>query len=406
MGWMDGAPARCLDLTRLVSRLGRGAWTGVDRVELAYLRHLAGEEVPLYLLVRTSLGFVLVAPDRTADVLARLEGHADWGTPDLIGHLSRRAHPLKRRAVADLRRFAVARCLRGGLARMLARQVPAGTVYFNVGHSDLSEEVLAAWKALPGGRIVAMVHDTIPLDYPEYQRAGMVEAFLGKLRRLSVRADLIVCSTDVVRNDIARWMAPMGRVPPAVVAHLGVEVPEPGSLPPELEFDRPYFVTVGTIEPRKDHALLLDVWESLGEDAPFLVIAGRRGWRNEQLFQRLETSSVVNRTVFERGDLDDETLAALLLRSAGLLFPSFSEGFGLPVLEATALNVPVLTRKLPVYTEVLGDIPVYVESGDVYSWKSSIIRLAVGIQAGQRRIAEAPRVPTWQEHFNRVLNAV
>ena len=139
-------PARCLDLTRLVSRQGRGPLTGIDRVELAYLRHLLRAPQPLYALVRTRFGFLLLDEDGARAALDRFEGRAQWGKADLLGRLSLRAHPMKRRAEADLRRRAVARCRHGALGRALLAELPPGTVYFNTGHSNLADDTLAAWR--------------------------------------------------------------------------------------------------------------------------------------------------------------------------------------------------------------------------------------------------------------------
>ena len=126
-------------------------------------------------------------------VLARLDGKIAWGTVDWIGRLKRRAHPLKRRAEADLRRLAVDRCRKGWLARMLARSVPTGCRYLNVGHSNLSAAVMRAWKA--HGRIAVLVHDTIPLDFPQFQRPGTVQSFEQRMRFVAAYADLVICNS-------------------------------------------------------------------------------------------------------------------------------------------------------------------------------------------------------------------
>ncbi len=397
--------ARCLDVTRLISRLGRGPLTGVDRVELAYLRHLAAGDVPLFLLARTALGFVLVGPDGAARLLRRLDGTERWGAPDLLGRAMRRGHPLKRRAEADLRRWAVARCRPRLLPRILRRHLPEGAVYLNVGHSNLKPDNLAAWRAVPKARVAVMVHDTIPLDHPDLQREGTVPRFRDKLRTVSDHADLIICNSAATQADTARWMARFGRVPQSLVAHLGVDLPapDPTQLPGDLDLTPPYFVIVGTIEPRKNHALLLDAWAEMGEAAPRLIIAGRRGWANEEVFRRLDTDPAIGRTIFERGDLSDPALAALVAGARALLFPTLAEGFGLPALEAAARHVPVICSDLPVFRELLGDIPVYAESRDVYSWKETIIRMAAAERADHNTKDAAFTAPSWADHFHRVL---
>ncbi len=406
-------PARCLDLTRLISRVGRGPATGVDRVEAAYLRHLLDLETPLFVLVRTVLGYVLLDRDGTAEIAARLDGKRPWGGRDLIGTLSRRISKEKARAEADLRRLAIARCRRGALAGMLSRYLAAGTVYLNVGHSNLGTEVLPAWNAVPNAQRVVLIHDTIPLDHPEFQRPGTPAAFEAKLRRVGAQADLVIYNSQATRDAAEHRFKTWGRVPECLVAHLGVDLPtpKPDRVPPDLRLNAPYFITLGTIEPRKNHGLLLDVWEAMAgqlphEKIPHLIIAGRRGWENEEVFQRLDRSLVMGRFVHERAGLQDGAVAALIAGARGLLFPSRAEGFGLPPLEAIALGRPVICSDLPIYREFLANIPVYLNSGDVYSWQQSIMRMAdekqAGLASGERAEA-APRLPTWTDHFNLVL---
>ncbi len=402
---MPAPSARCLDVTRLVSRQGRGALTGIDRVELAYLGHLSADAVPLYLLARTALGYVLVGPEGARKALDRFDGRMPWGPLDPLGRILRQAHPLKRRAEADLRRWSLARCRTRALPAMLRARLPAGAAYLNVGHSNLTDASLAAWRNVPGAQVTAMVHDTIPLDFPHFQRPGTAEAFRRKMRALADHADLLICNSAATQADARRWLAPPGRMPDTITAHLGVSpaAPDASHLPPDLDLTQPYFVTVGTIEPRKNHALLLDVWGALGTVAPRLIVAGRRGWRNEQVFARLDANPMAGRTVIERADLDDAALAALLAGSRGLLFPSLAEGYGLPALEAAAQNVPVICSDLPVFRELLGDNAVYLDSADVYSWTQTIIKMAATERAEHTDKGAAFRVPTWADHFNQVL---
>lgn len=135
-------------------------------------------------------------------------------------------------------------------------------------------------------------------------------------------------------------------------------------------------MTVSTIEPRKNHTLLLDIWENLGPDAPELHICGGRGWNNKEVFDRL-ASLPTGSQVFERNELNDSSLAAHVQASQGLLFPSHAEGFGLPLVEAAALGVPILCNDLEVLRETLGDIPVYAKVSDSYLWDKIVKELAL-----------------------------
>ena len=397
--------ARCLDITRLISRVGRGPFTGVDRVELAYLRRLAVGDLPAFGLCRTGLGFVLLDVDGLRKVLARVEGTVPWGAVDILGRLSRKAHPLKRSAEADLRRLAIARCFRGGLAGMLKRCLPVGTEYLNVGHSGLTAASLSAWNSVEKSQVSVLVHDLIPLDFPEYQRDGTVAAFEAKMRAVAQYADRVICISGPTRLRVLHWFSKWGCELPTVVAHLGVDVPPviAAELPDELRLPGPYFVAVGTIEPRKNHALLLDIWDQLGPDAPTLVIAGSRGWKNADVFRRLDAKPP---HVIEAPGLSDGALGALIKGASGLLFPTHAEGFGLPPAEALALGTPVICSNLQVFHEILGNKPIYAESDDMYLWKQSIeglIEKGSTEHNGKASEAVSFNAPTWADHFNLVL---
>ncbi len=395
-----------LDITRLISRAGRVA-TGVDRVELAYLRHLTTCPEPLFCIVRTTLGYVLLTGDGLAAVTARISGDVPWGPPDMMAVLARRKPVPVRQAESDLRRFALARCRPRRLGDMLERYVPKGVAYLNTGHSNLSERMLWTLRHRVQARITVLIHDTIPLDFPQFQRPGTLARFRALLRRVRAGADLIICNSYHTKENVARHMQGWGDVPPLIVAHLGVEVAKAGVLAQGVMPKSLYFVALGTIEPRKGHDLLLDIWQEMtrekGPDTPQLLIIGRRGWNNDAVFARLDALPK-DGLVKEMAGLTDGAVCALLAKSAGLLFPSHAEGFGLPPIEAAALGVPVLCSDLAVIHEVLGDIPVYVSATERYQWKQGIESLLKGRKSGNISNVEGGFIPpTWDDHFKIIL---
>ncbi|WP_432448581.1 glycosyltransferase family 4 protein [Aliiroseovarius marinus] len=404
-------PSFCLDLSRLASRVGRGPWTGVDRVEAAYLDYLLGQHAPLFGLVRTALGFVLLDRTGVEALAARFHGRLPWGAPDLLSSIFLKASPARRAVDSDLRRICIARSGRGGLGRMLARHLPAGCRYLNVGHANLKLHVFEALARVPGISREVLVHDVIPLDHPEMQRDDTVESFAARMRVVSKHADRVIYNSRTSQRTAEAHFQEFGRVPPSIVAHLGFDIPEATAqdLPGAIDPTRPFFVTIGTIEPRKNHTLLLDIWEQISTDTPAdtcpqLVIIGQRGWKNEDLFARLDARPA---NVIELSGLDDAEMVTCLARARALLFPSFAEGFGLPPLEAAALGVPVIVHDLDVYREFLGNYPIYVNVCDIYLWQKRIMDLA--LKPGTDKTPERqhasmhPELPTWGAHFNKVL---
>lgn len=406
----DAPQARLLDLSRLISRAGR-VLTGVDRVERAYLDAVLKSDVAAFGLIRTPLGFLLLDEAGLKDLASKIDGEAPWGAASRLSKVFRKIDPEQQRALTDARKLAIARSTKRGLGRMLKRYLPDRTAYLNTGHSNLTDFVTTGVKALRGSTISVFVHDTIPLDLPHFQRDGSVERFELFLRRVSAKADLAIYNSQVTQNSAEEHMGRIGRVPRGLVAHLGVELPaaDPSALPATMPLEEAYFLCVGTIEPRKNHLFLVDVWERIEkqvppQEMPHLIICGQRGWKNEEFFFRLDNSRLKGRFIHEVAGLSDGAIAALLDNAAGVVFPSLSEGYGLPVLEAAGRNVPVICAELPVYRELLADIPVYASVNDSYLWIRRIMSLAQKRRAGQRPQEEAFAPPTWTEHFNLVLS--
>lgn len=383
--------ARLLDLSRLVSRAGR-TLTGVDRVERAYLTAFLDSDVPCFGLVRTQLGYILLGRQGMEAIRAA----------SVDGRLVDGILPI-------LRKRAVGRQPKALLSKMLRKHLPSGTVYVNTGHSNLSKRVIKAVRKLQDARIAILIHDTIPLDFPEYQADGATERFAKFLERACEAADLLIYNSNQTAQDVQRHFK--NSMPEGIVAHLGIDFAQPDAseLPDGITPAKPYFLTVGTIEPRKAHRVLLDAWETLqqelGDETPPLLICGSRGWKNEAVFDRLDALPS-NGPVQEISGLSDGALASLMEGAAALLFPSYAEGFGLPPAEAAYRNTPIVCNDLPIYREFLSNIPVYAPSGDAKLWYQCVMmayRNALASEGNENPEAMRWSPPTWEAHFERVL---
>ena len=406
--------AYLLDISRLVSRAGGGPFSGIDRVERAYLRAFLDREAEVYFLTRLPRAYGVLDRAGGAAFLEKLEGRALWGRPGLYTLLSG-IPPERKRVIADVARLSVARGMARHLKDMLKRVTPGPVTYLNVGHSNLRQQVIDAVKQHEEGRFIAFVHDIIPIISPEFSRPEVAARFTQDMSRIALNADGVIYNSDATRQSTERYFADIGRVPPAVVAHLGAgpdwadaPVTSHGADP------KPYFVTVGTIEPRKNHVLLLATWQDFVKtlpqnEIPALHIIGKRGWQNEDVFRILDTDPMMGVHVFEHGDMGDEEARNLLARSRGLLFPSHVEGFGMPLIEAARLGVPILCGENALYHEFLNDYPLYLNVDNSYVWKKEILE-----RAGRNRESEAVRqarsrlveLPDWHGHFDRIFRFI
>jgi glycosyltransferase involved in cell wall biosynthesis len=279
-------------------------------------------------------------------------------------------------------------------------------------HSDLDDAAYVKSWQRQGLRPVVMVHDLIPLTHPQFCREGEATRHALRMRHtLQVAAGIIGNSQDTLDRlaDFAREHSLA--MPPHVAAPLGTRpLPPMGAAPTVSDRpDRPVFLMLGTIEPRKNHLLMIDVWRRLiarhGQAAPRLVIAGRRGWNIEAVTRQLDGDATLRGHVLERGGCSDEELAEWMHRARALLQPSWTEGFGMPVAEALQQGLPVIASDLAVFREVAGEVPDYAPPGDAQAWLDLIEAHSQAkgpLQAAQLARMAHYRAPTWEAHFDQV----
>lgn len=373
----------CLDLTRTLARWGQQP-TGVDRVEKAYIDAFLSSDSEICAIARVPDGYA--AFDR-----AGCQSIA--GGSDLLWRKGQEQPPPQPQFTVGAR----------GLADLVRRFGPRDFV--NVSHSNLRPATFGALAdAAPDCRKTILIHDVIPLQMPDAHKPGLSHAFEDMLRIVAGQADQVICVSHSAENDLLQTLQAMQvpRLPPTRVAHLGIEIAPVSAPPMPAGGPKEWFVTVGTIEPRKNHALLLDLWTRLPSDFPPLIVAGRRGWAKQTTFDKLDTLVAAGR-VIELSGLSDPEVRGLIAGSRALLFPSLAEGFGLPPHEAAAFGVRVVCADLPVYRELLGDIPVYLNGKDRYQWEKAVKNLT---QSSDRHSHRTFVAPTWDAHFKVVLSTL
>lgn len=397
-----------LDVTRLSTRIGDRRLSGVDRVEAAYLRYLLSRTDAVYGLVRTPYGYLLLDRDGM-NLLADGLKNPDfsWDAPDVLSRLTRHRASARARVEATLRRVACARCVRSGLARMLAKALPDGAHYLNTGESNLDARIVSAMRALPDSRIDVVLHDVIPLDHPEFVTPASANRFKKRFDLIAGAADRIVTATAAVRDAALRHMHPVRSGLEWSVMPFGLDLAQADAdAPARYGLSRPYLMMLGTLEPRKNVTMMLDLWRDAvardGDDLPTLVLCGARGWYPPDFFDALESNPLYGKRIIEIAGASDAEVAGLLEGSEGLLFPTHAEGFGFPAFEAAARGVRVFCSDLPVFHETLGPVPIYLCAENSYSWLSIIKQVYAKPDPSHR--AEITDRFTWDKHFSGIFD--
>lgn len=367
-----------IDVTRLLWRAWRGRHpTGIDRVCLAYVRHFRHRG--LAVVQRKGLIFVLsgTRSETLFDVLLRGR---------------------------EIRRGEIVRTLARALVS--ARRAPPrkNMLYLNVGHTGLNDRALPRWIAQNHVRAIHLVHDLIPVTNPEFCRPGEAERHRERISNALASGTGIIGNSQETLNELTSFAreksVPMPQSVVAWIAGLG----DSGEIIPK-SLDRPFFVTVGTIEARKNHLMLLRIWrrlvEQLRDAAPVLVIVGQAGWEADEALRILEDLGQLERRVLQLDDCDDDELGAWIAGARAVLMPSLAEGFGLPVVEALALGTPVIASDLPVFREIASDIPTYLPFDDQMAWEGQVRAFTTDCAERERQVERmrAYEAPTWNEHF-------
>ncbi len=304
--------------------------------------------------------------------------------------------------------------LRGG-----GGKAPPGAAYLLLSHHHLDKpDLIASILRRHRAKLVCLLHDLIPLDFPEYSRPTEPARHQLRIETVAKFAEAIVAVSDTVQSALVRTLHKLNgdasthvySVPHGATRH----DPEPstGSLGSILG-SHPYFVCVGTIEPRKNHLLLLSLWrrlqEEMGDATPRLVLIGRRGWENENILAMLDRCPGLRDVLVEREGLPDGELYPLLAGARALLFPSFVEGYGLPLAEALAQGVPALCSDIEALREVGGDAPEYLDPLDGLGWRDAVLDYLP--EASPRRAAQVERIeswsmPSWEESVRGMLAVI
>jgi glycosyltransferase involved in cell wall biosynthesis len=229
--------------------------------------------------------------------------------------------------------------------------------------------------------MVITIHDLTFLHNPSWFRLERVHYYRWAVARSVRNASRIIAVSTSTANEICKLLnVPADRID---VIYNGVDEcyaprTEDEQLAAQGKYRLPnrYFLFVGTIEPRKNVARVIQAWSRVAGDVQEdLVIAGREGWKVGPIRQEAELAGQSDRIHFP-GYIEDDDLPAVMSGATALIYPSLYEGFGIPVAEAMSCGVPVLTSSVSSLPEVAGDAALIRDPTDVDALADGIRELA------------------------------
>jgi glycosyltransferase involved in cell wall biosynthesis len=263
-------------------------------------------------------------------------------------------------------------------------------------------------KNSAGAAYVGICYDIIPQLLPEYCDRAYVDIFSEYADLLVANADLIMCISQTVQSDLNSYYG-RRNIPIAATDffHLGNDLPPARdgiSIPAELSGKR-FVLLASTIEPRKNHRLVFEVWkhlvrEGLIPDDYNLVFVGRIGGYAEALLDEIDRCRDVKGRINIFSTVDDDLLVSLYSACAFTLLPSFYEGYGLTALESLSLGKYCIASNRGSLPEVTPKFMKLLDPRDFYGWANEICTLInspVKLNELEQMIRHEFKITTWDQ---------
>lgn len=302
------------------------------------------------------------------------------------------------------------------------RDIPSGAVFFDIDsvwNTQLKRSYLFPILKQNGVKIVTQIYDLIPITHPQFCHENTTANFMVYVGANLRYADLIITSAETtvkVLNELTDKIG-LERKKSAVVT-LSSDFSNNGKsdekdvVDPDVKkiADKgDYLLMLGTIEPRKNHSIVIDALESgLAESGIKVIFAGRIGWNVKELEKRIRKHPLYNKSLFFVEKPNDATVDHLYKNAFAVAFPTFNEGFGLPIIEAFMRGTPVVASDIDVLHEVAGDFADYFDPND----KDDLIRCVRELKNDPEKYARRKArlkeyVPyTWDESAEDMMRAV
>lgn len=271
------------------------------------------------------------------------------------------------------------RALPGAVMQKLWHHLRFPPYNWMAGSADVFHFTNFTDRPISSGKSVVSIHDMSFERYPQFAEKRNLRHLRAGIRRSVVNADAIITISEFSKREIEALLPDAcGKV---FVTHLGISSDfsrakdgEIASVREQLGLKRPFMMTLGTVEPRKNLGFLVDVFEKVAGSGIDLVIAGAPGWKCGPILERFAKTRFPDQLHYIKF-VPDGKLAALYSAADLFVMPSYYEGFGFSPLEAMACGTPVLSSCGGSLPEVLGDAAHMMASFDADAWASEVLRI-------------------------------
>lgn len=382
------------DMTNLVKCVQKPTPTGIDRIDLIYacfLMKLAWVDLhPVYVKENS---VHLIPLERLKSVVSRLR--RIWLSREIPG--------------VEGGIFKETWC--GVMLRLIHRMtqvksIPDGKgIYINISQRNLASKGVAEWIKLKSSDALCMIHDLLPISHAEYFDEHASQRHSEKLKAMLGQQAVFICGSQACLSELDAFAKGCGFENTRMLKMpFGTKrFNSNGSAERAAGFP-PYFLTLGTFEPRKNHQFIIRVWLKYmskygAESTPDLFMLGRRGRGYDGIRQIMSANPELAGKVHVIFDASDAEIHGFMKSAQALLIPSIAEGYGLPLYEAFSVGTPVIASGIDVFKELSRDIARLLPLDDENEWAEALHHfVSSGEMDRQKTILKKWQRPTWAAH--------
>ncbi len=292
-------------------------------------------------------------------------------------------------------------------------QIGEGTIFFDLDAAwmcRMKRSYLLPILKQQGARIIAHIYDIISITHPQYCLQRGVYNFMDFIGAHLQYADSFVVNAKATVTELEKLAVKLGcTLPDCTVIPLGADFKEQGIISDDemrnslvqIVNSKPFVLMVGTIEPRKNHKLLLEAYDKyLKKQGYHIVMAGYMGWNMEDFEKQLKEHPDFGKGIYHFEGLGDKEINYLYQKAQCLVFASYIEGFGLPIVEALQRGTPVVAVDVPVLREVGGNDCTWFEQDNAEDLSRKIL---------EQKNAERKKViwtNSWDDSMEKLLGVL
>ncbi len=272
--------------------------------------------------------------------------------------------------------------------------------------------ITSDWTEIPLTKVnkATIVHDLVFKRYPETVNQKILKTQELRLNHVKKESKVIFVDSQVTKKDLNDFYKIDSKN--IVVNYPGVEVNKPSK--DEIEktltkykISKPFILTVGKIEPRKNLGNLIEAFKKIDNSDLNLVIVGPKGWDLKNIKHPLQGKQISN--IKYLGFVMDQELYSLYSTCQAFVFPSLWEGFGYPLVEAMNLNTPVVCSKIPPFEEIAQKAACYFDPLNIDEILQTINKVLADDQL-KKKLVESGKIRAvnfnWQKYYQKLINTL